>query len=81
MVQALALGDAPERITPARVQAIHRTLLRSARTHRSPASCERTAAGSGLDSATAVYVPPPSDEVPRLLDDVCAFVNRTDVPT
>ncbi len=82
MVQALALGDAPERITPTRVQAIHKTLLRFGQD--APIAGQLRADSGwigGSTPTTAVYVPPPSDEVPRLLDDLCAFVNRTDVPT
>jgi len=36
--------------------------------------------GSELWPRDAEYVPPPPDEVPGLLLDLCAFVNRTDLP-
>jgi Fic family protein len=81
MVQALALGDAPERLALKHVQAIHRTLLRFGQ--------DAPIAGKlrgdigwirGTTPTTAVYVPPPYEEVPRLVKDLCLFMNRTDLP-
>ena len=36
--------------------------------------------GSGYTPVGALFVPPPPEEVPLLLEDLVAFVNRTDVP-
>ncbi len=36
--------------------------------------------GSGYTPVGATFVPPPPEEVPALLEDLMAFVNRTDVP-
>ena len=36
--------------------------------------------GRGASPADAEFVPPPEDEVPRLLEDLAAFVNRTELP-
>jgi Fic family protein len=36
--------------------------------------------GNGYNPVGATYVPPPPDEVPGLLDDLAAFIERTDVP-
>lgn len=36
--------------------------------------------GSGYTPVGASFVPPPPEEVPLLLEDLVAFVNRTDVP-
>ena len=36
--------------------------------------------GSAFSPAGAEYIPPPPEEVPRLLDDLVGFVNRDDLP-
>jgi Fic family protein len=36
--------------------------------------------GSAFSPAGAEFIPPPKDEVPGLLDDLVAFVNRDDLP-
>lgn len=36
--------------------------------------------GGGIAPFRASFVPPPPEEVPRLLDDLCAFCQRTDLP-
>jgi hypothetical protein len=36
--------------------------------------------GGGSTPAGADFVPPPEDRVPRLIDDLCAFASREDVP-
>jgi Fic family protein len=36
--------------------------------------------GDATTPATADFVPPPEDEVPRLLEDLAAFCNRDDLP-
>jgi Fic family protein len=36
--------------------------------------------GDATTPATADFVPPPEDEVPRLLEDLAAFCNRNDLP-
>ena len=36
--------------------------------------------GSGYTPVGALFVPPPPEEVPALLEDLMAYVNRTDVP-
>ncbi|MYD40748.1 MAG: Fic family protein [Acidimicrobiia bacterium] len=36
--------------------------------------------GSGYTPVGATFVPPPPEEVPALLEDLMAFVNRSDVP-
>jgi Fic family protein len=81
MVQALELGDSGEVITPKHIQGIHRTLLRFGG-DEPIAGKWRTSQGwiGGSAPTTATYVPPPHTEVVRLMDDLCAFINRTDVP-
>jgi Fic family protein len=36
--------------------------------------------GSGYNPCAAVFVPPPPEAVPELLDDLCAFCNADDLP-
>jgi Fic family protein len=81
MVQALDLGDTADAITPEHIKGIHRTLLRFGE-DEPIAGILREGPGwiGGSAPTTAVYVPPPHEELQRLLDDLCAFMNRTDVP-
>ncbi len=36
--------------------------------------------GSGYNPCAAAFVPPPADDVPALLEDLCTFVNSADLP-
>jgi Fic family protein len=81
MTQAVALGATGEQITPQHIKDIHRTLLRFG-VDEPIAGKWREEQGwiGGSTPARATYVPPPPSEVQRLMDDLCDFMNRTDVP-
>ncbi|WP_134123821.1 Fic family protein [Kribbella kalugense] len=36
--------------------------------------------GNDFNPCQAVFVPPPPDQLPQLLDDLCLFINRDDLP-
>jgi Fic family protein len=62
--------------------AIHRVLLKET-PDRASAGKLRTSQGwigGGSTPANADFVPPPEDRVPGLLDDLCTFASRDDVP-
>lgn len=81
MAVALNLGDGADRITPEHIKDIHRTLLRFGVDERIAGELRGQPGWiGGTTPTTAAYVPPPYEEVPRLLDDLCEFVNRTDLP-
>jgi Fic family protein len=81
MREAIELGDAPERITPEQIKDIHRTLLRFGDDEHF-AGKWREGQGwiGGSTPLNALYVASPWEEVGRLMDDLCVFINRTDVP-
>lgn len=81
MTEAVELGAEAKRITPSNILAVHRTMLRF--------GVDEPIAGKWRDKqgwvggqvpTHAAYVPPPHGEVPRLMKDLCAFMNRTDLP-
>lgn len=81
MTEAVELGAEAKRITPSNILALHRTMLRF--------GVDEPIAGKWRDKqgwvggqvpTHAAYVPPPHGEVPRLMKDLCAFMNRTDLP-
>lgn len=81
MTEAVELGAEAKRITPSNILAVHRTMLRF--------GVDELIAGKWRDKqgwvggqvpTHAAYVPPPHGEVPRLMKDLCAFMNRTDLP-
>jgi Fic family protein len=82
---AIAIGERPAPFQASDILEIHHALLT-----RAPAPWSRMAGrlrdgvvwvGSGASTpVTADFVGPPAAEVPALLDDLVAFMNRTDVP-
>ena len=82
MAQAVEFGASGAPMTAEHLRDIHRTLLRF--TADAPIAGKlRDGTGwiGGSAPTTAAYVPPPPEEVSRLTEDLCVFVNRTDVPT
>ncbi len=82
MEQAIAIGAAGGGFTVADVEAIHRTLLRHT-AESAIAGVVRTKqnwiGGNDYSPIGADYVPPPPENVPALLDDLCRFVERDDL--
>jgi Fic family protein len=81
MTQAVELGADAKTITPEDVLAVHRTMLRFGE-HKPIAGKWREKQGwvGGQAPTHAAYVPPPHGEVPGLMEDLCTFMNRTDMP-
>jgi len=81
MAQAIELGADAKTVTADDVLGVHRTLLRFGE-DESIAGRWRDKQGwvGGQAPTHAAYVPPPHEEVPRLMEDLCVFMNRTDMP-
>lgn len=83
MERAIELGVGAAPFSAADIQDIHRTLLPFT-DDREIAGVIRTKqswiGGNDYHPVGAPYVGPPHEQVPRLLDDLCAFIARTDVP-
>jgi len=81
MAQAVELGQTVSEIRPEHLQGVHRTLLRFGEDEPIAGKWRNSQGWIGGSSPTkATYVPPPHTEVERLMDDLCAFINRADVP-
>jgi Fic family protein len=81
MAEAVELGPGARRIAPTDVLAVHRTLLRFGGDEAIAGRWRETQGWVGGTTPTrAAYVPPPHEEVPRLMEDLCRFMNRTDMP-
>ncbi len=80
--QAIAIGAAGGGFTVADVEAIHRTLLRHTADSAIPGvvrAKQNWIGGNDYTPIGADYVPPPPENVPALLDDLCRFVERDDL--
>lgn len=83
MEQALALAVEPGVFTTTDLQAVHRAMFDGTRDEhlvgliRTEQNWIGGEASSPLD---AEFVPPPAEEVPAFLDDLCTFVSRDDLP-
>ena len=82
MEAAIALGEVERPLTTDDVCAIHRTLMAGGpRAHPGDLRTAQDWIGGRLDSPIdARYIPPPETEVPRLVEDLVAFLNRDDLP-
>jgi Fic family protein len=83
MKQAIELGAEARPITAPDLLEIHRRLLRFTE-DRKIAGVVRTAqnwiGGSYYNPLSAAFVPPPPEHVPDLLEDLCQFAERDDLP-
>lgn len=83
MEQAVRLGSRQEPLERADILAVHRVLMAATST---PAIAGRLRdrqnwiGGNAFNPGRADFVPPPPEDVPGLMDDLCAFLNRTDLP-
>jgi Fic family protein len=81
MAEAVDLGAGAKTIAPEDVLAVHRTLLRFGEDEPIAGKWrDRQGWVGGQAPTRAAYVPPPHEEVPRLMEDLCTFMNRTDMP-
>jgi Fic family protein len=82
MERAIELGAIDRPLAVADIQEIHRTLLRFTE-DREIAGVIRTTqswiGGNDYHPIGASYVGPPYEEVPELLEDLCRFIDRTDL--
>jgi Fic family protein len=82
MKEAIEIG-ARSKVTVADLLEIHRRLLRHA-DDRHIAGVVRTTqnwiGGNTFNPIEAAFVPPPPDDVPALLKDLCRFIVRDDLP-
>jgi Fic family protein len=81
MQQAIEIAAGPDPIDPDALLKIHRTLLRFGE-EEPIAGRWRDSQGwiGGMYPETATYVPPPPEEVQGLVDDLCGFLQRDDMP-
>ncbi len=82
MEEAIALGEVERPLATDDLCAIHRTLMAGEpKAHPGDLRTEQNWIGGRLDSPIdARYIPPPEGEVPRLVEDLVAFLNRDDLP-
>ena len=83
MELAVRLAAESRSVTPRLLLEVHRVLLGGTRDAKLGGRLRREQnwiGGGGASPARAEFVPPPEDLVPGLLDDLCEFCNRTDVP-
>jgi Fic family protein len=83
MQQAIGVGAGSQPIVVSDLLEIHRRLLRFT-ADRGIAGIVRTSqnwiGGNDYNPIGAAFVPPPPERVPDLLDDLCRFVERDDLP-
>jgi Fic family protein len=83
MERALALAVEPRVFMTADLLAVHRAMLEGTRDDRI-AGLVRTEqnwiGGEASSPLDAEFVPPPPEEMSALLDDLCGFVSRDDLP-
>jgi len=82
MQAAIGLGS-QRRFGPAELRALHRTLFdatRDARLGGKVRTVQNWIGGAADSPRGAEFVPPPADLVAALLDDLCEFIRRDDVP-
>jgi Fic family protein len=83
MEQAIALGARARTLTFRDIRAIHATLFRGTPYERHGGELRSSQNWIGGDDESprgADFIPPPEDDVPSLLEDLCTFVNRDDLP-
>lgn len=72
----------PEAITPESILAIHESLMRE-QSHANPGSFRTEQVwigGGGFSPHNASFVPPHHSRIEAAIEDLCAFIARTDVP-
>ena len=83
MTLAMELADSEPKVTMDTILQIHERILR-ATALKAYAGRMRTSpswiGGNGSDPCTASFVPPPYEEVPRLLEDLAEFCNDESLP-
>ena len=81
--QALELAAAGREVTRQDIVDIHRTLLAGTRDEHVGGVIrddQNWIGGDATSPRNAEFIPPPPEVVPELLDDLCTFLNRDDLP-
>lgn len=83
MDTAIRLGSEVRPFSVGDILAIHRTLLNTPVDQRIAGVVRTTQnwiGGRANSPLGAQFIPPPAAEIPSLLEDLCAFINRDDLP-
>jgi Fic family protein len=83
MEEAVRLGDRIHNITVQDILTIHRILMNTpddAPIAGIIRSTQNWIGGGDQNPRKAEFIPPPPDTVPALLDDLCEFISRDDMP-
>ncbi|MBO0685309.1 MAG: Fic family protein, partial [Candidatus Dormibacteraeota bacterium] len=83
MESAIQIGASNIEFRLENLQAMHTALLQAGDAPGSPGDVrvrQTWIGGSEIWPHQAEYVPPPPDVLPDLLEDLCGFLNRTDLP-
>lgn len=83
MERAIELGASAGAITTDNLVDLHRTLFAATEDERLGGQVrerQNWIGGSSVNPRRAEFIPPPAAEVGVLLDDLCTFVNRVDLP-
>jgi Fic family protein len=81
--RAVELGGSVERLERGHLEEVHRILFAGTRDEARGGSLRTTQnwiGGSASTPRDADFVPPPPELVPELVDDLCEFCNRADLP-
>lgn len=84
MEAAVQIGSSGRALELSDILSIHKTLLDTRDDEKIVGIIRREQnwiGGKFNSPLEADFIPPPEGYVPQLLDDLCAFVNRTDLPT
>lgn len=83
MERAIAIGTSADSINTGDFLELHRILFQGTEDERLGGRIRETQnwlGGSSINPRRAEFIPPPAAEVSRLLNDLCRFVNRADLP-
>ncbi|MGH3062282.1 MAG: Fic family protein, partial [Gaiellaceae bacterium] len=81
--RAVALGSEVDELTRDHLLEVHRVLFAGSRDEHVGGLLreeQNWIGGAASSPRNAEFVPPPHELVPELLDDLCAFCNRGDIP-
>ena len=82
--RAVALASEVDKLRRQDLLEVHRLLFQGTRDERFGGLTreeQNWIGGAASNPRNAEFIPPPHEFVPELLDDLCAFCNREDVPT
>jgi Fic family protein len=83
MEQAIAIGDSADRITVDHLLGVHAALFEGTGDQSMAGqlrSSQNWIGGNSHSPRNAEFIPPPEDQVPSLLEDLCDFLAREDMP-